>query len=78
MILSGEKCVHIPHWMVFSSSMGFQPTQPFCVQVREECHSLSFSHVLLLSSHDHLVKMWDQRSHKTPLFELTGIIMQNI
>ena len=24
------------------------------------------------SSHDHLVKMWDQRSHKTPLFELTG------
>jgi len=26
----------------------------------------------LLSSHDHLVKMWDQRSHKTPLFELTG------
>ena len=26
----------------------------------------------LPSSHDHLVKMWDQRSHKTPLFELTG------
>jgi len=24
------------------------------------------------SSHDQLVKMWDQRSYKTPLFELTG------
>ena len=24
------------------------------------------------SSHDQLVKMWDQRSFKTPLFELTG------
>jgi len=24
------------------------------------------------SSHDQLVKMWDQRSHKTPLYELTG------
>lgn len=24
------------------------------------------------SSHDQLVKVWDQRSHKTPLYELTG------
>ena len=32
----------------------------------------------LLSSHDHLVKMWDQRSHKTPLFELTGIFHDTV
>ena len=38
------------------------------------CSFELFPSASLLSSHDHLVKMWDQRSHKTPLFELTGII----
>ena len=39
------------------------------------CSFEPFPIASLLSSHDHLVKMWDQRSHKTPLFELTGAII---
>ena len=39
------------------------------------CSFEPFPSASLLSSHDHLVKMWDQRSHKTPLFELTGAII---
>jgi ribosome biogenesis protein YTM1 len=30
------------------------------------------SNLFVSSAHDHLVKMWDQRSYKTPLYELTG------
>ena len=29
----GSKRVHVPHWLVFSSTMGLQPAQSLCVQV---------------------------------------------
>ena len=48
---------------VYSSHQGW---------VSSVCWAQASTHYFLSASHDHLVKMWDSRSCKTPLYDLTG------
>ena len=48
---------------VYSSHQGW---------VSSVCWAQDSTHYFLSASHDHLVKMWDSRSFKTPLYDLTG------
>merc|ERR1712106_160743 len=40
--------------------------------VTKVCWAQKNQNQFISASHDQLVKVWDQRSHKTPLYELTG------